>query len=167
VADRLHDVAGAGLAFGPDHRRPLADTAKRFTEILGTAHEWRRERPLVDVVILVGGGEHLGLVDVVDVECLQHPRFEEVPDAGLRHDRDRHGCLDALDHLRIGHAGDTAVPTNVGRHALECHHGHGAGILGDFGLFGVDDIHDDAALEHVGQTSLDQISASFHSCSFG
>ena len=28
---------------------------------------------------------------------------------------------------------------------------HGAGVLGDLGLLGVDDVHDDAALQHLGQ----------------
>ena len=34
------------------------------------------------------GREHLGLVDVVDAERLQHLRLDEVADAALRHDRD-------------------------------------------------------------------------------
>jgi hypothetical protein len=41
-------------------------------------------------------------------------------------------------------------------HALEGHDGHGAGVLGDLGLFGVDDVHDDAATQHVGQAALDE-----------
>ena len=38
--------------------------------------------------------------------------------------------------------------------ALERHHSYRASILGDFCLFGVDNIHDDAALKHFGHTSL-------------
>ena len=44
---------------------------------------------------------------------------------------------------------------DVGGHALECHDGDGAGILGDLGLLGGDDVHDDAALEHLGEAALD------------
>ena len=40
-------------------------------------------------------------------------------------------------------------------HALERHHGGRAGVLGDLRLLGVDDVHDDAALEHLGQAGLD------------
>ena len=40
--------------------------------------------------------------------------------------------------------------------AFERHDGHGAGIFGDAGLFGVDDVHDDAALEHLGEPTLDE-----------
>ena len=65
--------------------------------------------------------------------------------------------LDALDHLRVAHAGDAAVAADVGRHPLERHHRDGAGVLGDLGLLGVDDVHDDAALEHLGQAPLDPI----------
>ena len=36
------------------------------------------------------------------------------------------------------------------------HHGAGAGILGDAGVLGGDDVHDDAALEHLGQATLDR-----------
>ena len=31
----------------------------------------------------------------------------------------------------------------------------GAGVLGDLRLLGVDDVHDDAALQHLGQPGLD------------
>ena len=112
------------------------------------------ERPLVDVVGLVGRGEHLGLVDVVDAERLEHLRLDEVADAGLGHHRDGDDRLDALDHLGVGHAGDATVAPDVGRHPLEGHHGHGAGVLGDLGLLRVDDVHDHAALEHLGQPPL-------------
>ena len=95
------------------------------------------ERPLVDVVRLVGRGEHLGLVDVVDAERLEHLRLGEVADAALRHDRDRDRGLDALDHRRVAHAGDAAVAADVGGNPLERHHRDRAGVLGDLGLLGV------------------------------
>ncbi len=55
VAHRLHHVAGAGLALAADHRRALCDTPQRLPEVGGAAHERHLERPLVDVVGLVGG----------------------------------------------------------------------------------------------------------------
>ena len=113
------------------------------------------ERPLVDVVRLVGRGEHLGLVDVVDAERLEDLRLGEVADAALGHDRDGDRGLDLLDHRRVGHAGDAAVAADVGRDPLERHHGDGAGVLGDAGLLGVDDVHDHAAAQHLGQAPLD------------
>ena len=57
--------------------------------------------------------------------------------------------------LRVGHARDAAVAADVGRDALERHHGAGARVLGDPRLLGVDDVHDDAALEHLGEARLD------------
>ena len=59
------------------------------------------ERPLVDVVRLVGGRQDLGLVDVVDLERLEHLGLDEVADARLRHHGDRDGLLDLAD-LRAG-----------------------------------------------------------------
>ena len=44
---------------------------------------------------------------------------------------------------------------DVGRHPLERHDRDRAGVLGDLGLLGGDDVHDDAALEHLGHAALD------------
>ena len=96
-----------------------------------------REVVLVDVMLLVGGGEDLGLVDVVDAERLQDLRLDEVADAALGHDRDGDRGHDLLDHRRVGHARDAAGGADVGGHALERHDRHGAGVLGDLGLLGV------------------------------
>ena len=134
VADGLDDVAGAGLALGADHRRALADPPQRLAEVGGAADEGDLEGELVDVVGLVGRGQHLGLVDVVDLEGLQHLGLGEVADPSLRHHRDRHRLLDLLDHRRVAHPRDATVAADVGGHALERHHRDGPGVLGDPGL---------------------------------
>ena len=134
MAHGFDDVAGAGLALAADQARALADAPQRLAEVRRAAHERHRELPLVDVVRLVGRSQHLGLVDVVDAERLQHLRLGEVADAALRHDRDRDRLLDALDHRRVAHARDAAVAADVGGHALERHHRDRAGVLGDLRL---------------------------------
>ena len=154
LADGLDDVAGPGLALRAHHRGALVDAAERLAEVPTAAHERHLERVLVDVVGLVGRGQDLGLVDVVDAERLEHLRLDEVADACLGHDRDRHGVHDPGDHLGVGHARDAAGLADVGWHALERHHRDGAGVFGDLGLVGRDDVHDDAALEHLGETLL-------------
>ena len=58
------------------------------------------------------------------------------------------------DQQRVRHARDAAVAADVGGDALERHDGGGAGVLGDLRLLGVDDVHDDAALQHLGQAGL-------------
>ena len=103
---------------------------------------------------LVGRGQHLGLVDVVHAERFEHLGLDEVADPGLRHHRDRDGVHDPLDHRRVAHAGDAAGGADVGGNALEGHDGDGAGVLGDLGVLGRDDVHDDAALEHLGEPLL-------------
>ena len=155
VAHGLDDVAGAGLALGADHGRPLRDPAQRLAEVGGAAHEGHLEVPLVDVVGLVGRGEDLALVDEVDPEGGQDLGLGEVADAGLGHDRDGHGGLDALDQRRVAHAGHAAVASDVGRDPLEGHDGHRTGVLGHLGLLGVDHVHDHAATQHLGQAALD------------
>ena len=91
VLDGVDHVAGAGLALGADHGCTFGDAAESFTQVACAADEGRLEGVLVDVVGLVGRGEHFGLVDEVDAELLQDLRFGEVSDAGLRHDRDGDG----------------------------------------------------------------------------
>jgi hypothetical protein len=55
-----------------------------------------------------------------------------------------------------------AAPSAIRRRAsprlvapLQGHDRHGPGLLGDPGLVGGDDVHDDAALEHLGEAALD------------
>jgi hypothetical protein len=85
-----------------------------------------------------------------------------VADTRLGHDGDRHGFLDALDHRRVAHAGNPAVAANVRRDALERHHRRRAGVLRDPRLLGRDDVHDHAALQHLGEARLDSERARFH-----
>jgi hypothetical protein len=155
VADGLDHVAGAGLALGADHGRALADAPQRLADAGGAADEGDREGVLVDVERLVGRGQDLGLVDEVDAERLQDLRLHEVPDAGLRHDRDRDLVDDRLDHVGVAHAGDAALHPDVGRDPLQRHHRGGARVLGDARLLAVDDVHDHAALEHLREAGLD------------
>ena len=159
VVDGVGDVAGAGLALGADHRRALVDAAQRLAEVGRTADERHRELPLVDVVGVVGRGEHLGLVDVVDAEGLEDLRLDEVADARLGHHRDGHRGDDAVDHVGVAHARDAALGADVGGDPLERHDGDRAGVLGDLGLLGGDDVHDHAALEHLGHAALDPVRA--------
>ena len=111
---------------------------------------------LVDVVDVVGGREDLGLVDEIDPQFLKDLGLDEVSDAGLGHDGNGDRLNDTRDEVGVAHTGHTALSADVGRNALEGHDGDGSGILGDTGLLGSDDVHDDAALEHVGQTALDE-----------
>ncbi len=104
--------------------------------------------------VFVGRRQDLGLVDVVDAERLEDLGLDEMTDARLGHDRDRDRGHDPFDHRGVAHARDAAGRADVGRDALERHDGHGPGILGDLGVLGRDDVHDDAALEHLGEALL-------------
>jgi hypothetical protein len=155
VPDGVDDVAGAGLALGADHGCAFCDAAEGFAEILGAADEGRLESVLINMVELVGGGEDLGFVDEVDGQGFKYLGFDEVPDADLGHDGDGDGLLDGLNHAGVRHARDTALGADHSGDALERHDGDGAGMLGYDGLVNVHDIHDDAALEHLGEAGLE------------
>jgi hypothetical protein len=155
VRRRVGDVAGTGLTLGTDHPRTFGQPAQGLTQVGGTAHERNGELPLVDVIGVVGRGEDLGLVDVVDAQALQDLCLDEMPDPGLGHHRDRHRGDDRIDHVRIAHPRHPALRTDVGRNPLESHDSNSARIFGDLRLLGGDDVHDHAALEHLGHTALD------------
>ena len=70
---------------------------------------------------------------------------------------------------RMGHAAGGA---DVGRHAFQGHDGASARFLGDFRLFRGGDVHDDAALEHLRELSIEfdaiGLAGLFcHGCSLG
>jgi len=52
-------------------------------------------------------------------------------------------------------AGGAGLGSDVGGDALERHDGDGSSVLGDTGLLGRDDVHDDASLEHVRHAAFD------------
>ena len=151
MAHGLHDVARPRLALGADHRRALGDAAQRFTEVPCAADEGDVEAGLVDVVPVVRGRENLALVDVVNLDGLQNLRLRKMADAAFRHHRDGDGVLDALNHLRVAHPRHAARRADIRGDALERHDGAGARSLGDFRLLGRGDVHNHAALEHLGK----------------
>jgi len=155
VLDGVDDVAGAGLSLGADHGGAFGNAAESFAEIAGSADEGDGEGVLVDVVGLVGGGEDLGFVDVVDAEFLEDLSLGEVADAALGHDRDGDGGHDFANLFGRSHAGDSAFGADLRGDALEGHDGDGAGFFGDGGLVGVGDVHDDAAFEHFREAGLE------------
>ena len=114
---------------------------------------------------VVGGGQHFALVDIVDAEGFKDAGFDDVPDARLGHDRDGHGVHDAQDDGRIGHAGDAPGLADIGGDALKRHDGARARFLCDFCLLGGGDVHDDATLQHFGQTGLELERAFLHDLS--
>jgi len=154
VGHGLDDVAAARLALGPHHGRALADAAQGLAQVAASAHEGDLEVVLVDVILVVGRREDLGLVDEVHAEGLEDLRLGEVADACLGHHRDGDGLLDLADHPRVRHPGDAPHLADVRGNPFQGHDRHRTGVLGDLGLFGVGHIHDDPALEHLGQAHL-------------
>src|SRR5690606_5213773 len=62
----------------------------------------------------------------------------------------------------IRHTGHAAVAADVGGNAFERHDRDRSRFLGDPGLLRVHHVHDDAALEHLRQTSLETQTSGFH-----
>ena len=155
VANRLDDIARAGFALGADHGRAFGDAAQGLAQIARAADERNFVIVLVDVMLFVGGREHFAFVDVIDAQRFEDARFGEVADAHLGHHRDGDGGHDVANDADLGHAGHAALFADIGRHAFQRHHRASARLLGDHGLLGIDDVHDDAALQHLSQTHFE------------
>ena len=114
------------------------------------------------MTLFVGRRQHLALVDIIDLERLQDLRFHEMADACLGHDRNGDGFLDRPDQTGVGHARHPTLLTDVGWYPLQGHDRHRARLLGDLGLFHVNHVHDDPALEHLRQLRVQEISILCH-----
>ena len=51
-------------------------------------------------------------------------------------------------------ASHAAITSDVCWDAFKCHHGYRSRIFCNFGLFGIHDIHNDSAFEHLGETGF-------------
>ena len=106
------------------------------------------------MIVQVGRRQHFGFVGIVDAQGLEYLRFDEMADSALCHDRDSHRVDDARDEIGVRHAGDTAVPAYVCRHAFQRHHGHCACVFRDLGVVGCHYVHNHPALEHLCEAAL-------------
>lgn len=155
VANGLDDIASPGFTLGPDHGSALGNAAQGLAQIAAATDKGRVEVALLNVALVIGGGQNFTLVNVVDAESLEDLALNKVADAGLGHDGNGDGGLDLLDDSRVRHAGNAAVLSDIGGDTLEGHDGASTGFLSDTGLRGVGHVHDDTALEHLSETGLD------------
>jgi hypothetical protein len=130
------------------------DAPQRLAEIPATADEGRFKTPFIDLKFVVGGREHLALVDAIHLHRLEHLRLDKMADAHFCHHRNTDRPLDAGDHVGIAGPRDAAMFADVGRHPLERHHRTRSGVFGDTSLLGIDHIHDDAPFELLAKTNL-------------
>jgi len=166
VAHGLDDVAGAGFALGADHGGAFGYATERFTQVTTATDERNLELVLVDVIVLVSRRQNLALINVINAERFQNLGFDNVTNARLCHHRDGHSADNLLDHARVAHARDAAIFADVCRHPFQRHDSAGARFFGNARLFGSDDIHDHATLEHLRQPRLDGEGASISPLNF-
>jgi len=114
------------------------------------------------VVHFIRRRQHFAFVDVVDAEGFQHLRFHVMADPAFGHDRNRDRLHDFLDQVRVGHPGHAAGGANVRGYLLQRHDRHRAGGFRDPRLFGAHDVHDHAALLHLGHAAFHSRCSRFH-----
>jgi hypothetical protein len=66
MSNSLDDIPGTCLTLCTDHGSSLADTTESLAQILAAADKWNAEAVLLDVVSMVGWGEDLGFVNVIN-----------------------------------------------------------------------------------------------------
>ena len=150
----LNDVAGTRFALGSDHGGSLCYAAQSLSDIPGTADERHPEFGLVDMIHVIRGRKHFAFIDIVNLNGLEELRLDKVSDAALGHDRNRDSFLDAADHGGIRHARDTARGADIRGNSFQRHDGTGSGVLSDLRLLGGCNVHDNAALEHLGKLAV-------------
>src|SRR5699024_5228049 len=128
------DIAGAGLTLGANHCGTFGDTTQRLTQVGSTTDERYVELPFVDVVGVVRWTKHLGFIDEIHAESFQYLRFNEVSDTGLGHHGDGNRVDDAFDQVRVAHARNATLCTDIGWHTLQSHDCGCAGCFSDAGL---------------------------------
>mmetsp|Transcript_23980 Transcript_23980/g.51763 ORF Transcript_23980/g.51763 Transcript_23980/m.51763 type:complete len:312 (+) Transcript_23980:175-1110(+) len=151
----LNNVSSTSLTLGTKEGGTLGNTTKCLTKVTASTHEGNIEHGLINVVHLIGHGQNLRLINVVNFACLEDLGLDKMSDTGLGHDGDGDGVLDFENHGWVGHAGYSAIAADVCGDALEGHDCYGSGGFCDFGLFYVHDIHNHSSLEHLRQTLLD------------
>ena len=98
MADGFYYVAGAGFAFGADHRGAFGDAAERLAQVAAAADEWDGKIMLPDMMHFVGGRQDFGFVHIVHAKGFQYLGFHEVSDAAFRHYGDGNGVDDFANH---------------------------------------------------------------------
>jgi hypothetical protein len=71
VLNGLDDITGTSLTLSADHSSTFGDTAQGLAEVAAAADEGNLVAVLGDVVDIIGGGEDLGFVDVVNTNGFQ------------------------------------------------------------------------------------------------
>src|SRR5215813_10096767 len=154
MADGLDDVTRACFALGANHGGSFADSSQRFAEISGTANKRHLEWLFVDVMLLVGGGQDLALIDEIHAQRFEDLGFDKMADADFCHHGNSNCGHDFSNSFWRGHSSNAAFGPDVGGHSLECHDRNSAGFLGYQRLLGSSNVHYHATLEHFGQTGL-------------
>mmetsp|Transcript_10701 Transcript_10701/g.16285 ORF Transcript_10701/g.16285 Transcript_10701/m.16285 type:complete len:205 (-) Transcript_10701:32-646(-) len=165
MTDRLDNVSSPSLTLGTEHGGTLGTPTKCLTNVTTSTNKRDIEDILINMIHLIGHGEHLTLINIINFARLQNLCFDKVSDTSLGHDGDGDGVFDFEDHVGVGHACDSAVATDVGGDAFEGHDGDCSGCFGDLGLFDVHYIHNYTTLEHLRQSLLDLIGTNLGSIS--
>ena len=145
----FHDVARARFALRANHGRAFPNAPQGFAQVARAANKRHAVIVLPNVVFFIGGGQHFALVNEVHFQCLQNIRFGKMADAYFGHHGDGYRVHNFANDFDRCHARHAALFADVRRHALQRHHGACSGVLGNFGLLRVRDVHDHAAFEHL------------------
>ncbi len=104
VAHSLYHVASARFALSANHRGALSHAAQSLAQVARAAYKGHVKSCFVDVIHIVSRGEHLRLVDVVNLDSLEHLSLNNVANTALGHYRNGDSLLNAANHSGVAHA---------------------------------------------------------------
>ena len=157
-----NNIPGSGLTLGSNHSSPFDDAANRFAQIRATTNEWNRKIVFRNVIKRVSGCEDFRFINHVNAQCFENSSFFIVSNTSLGHDRDTGGFDDSLNEIRVTHASNTSICTDVCGYALESHYTRCTRIFCNMGLLRCNNVHNDAAFLHFSKSTLEQLSALSH-----
>ena len=136
-------------------RRALADAPQRLAEVAAAADERHAEGELVDVVVPRRPASAPRSRRCSRRRAPPGSAPRRSGRCGLGHHRDGDAFWISWIFFTGRPCGPRRPRARMSRgHALQRHHRRRARVLGDLRLLGVGDVHDDAALEHLGQADV-------------
>ncbi|KAM0051796.1 hypothetical protein Hdeb2414_s0007g00240711 [Helianthus debilis subsp. tardiflorus] len=145
------------FSFRPNHRSTFTNPPQCLSQIPTPTHKRNPKIMLINMILIIRQRQNLTLINIIHTNRFQNLRLNEMPYPRLRHHRNRNRLLNLLNQLRIAHPCNAALRADVRRNSLQRHDSTRPSFFRHTRLFGVHDVHNYAASEHLSEADLDGV----------
>ncbi|KAJ0640462.1 hypothetical protein HanLR1_Chr16g0615781 [Helianthus annuus] len=110
---------------------------------------------LINMVHIISQCQHLTLINIINTNGFQNLSFNKMTNPSLGHNGYCNSLFNLLNELGVAHSSNPTLSTDIRGHTLQCHDCARARFFSYPCLLRVDDVHDDAASEHLGKPNFD------------